>query len=70
MTGGICMKINRHIHVDIHAHILNTFYLHAPASEDFRFFIPLSGSITLILPDASVPCILPHHGVLLIAPEQ
>lgn len=70
MTGGICMKINRHIHVDIHAHILNTFYLHAPASEDFRFFIPLSGSITLILPDESVPCILPHHGVILIAPEK
>lgn len=56
--------------MDIDAHILNTFYVHAPASESFRFFIPLSGSITLILPEESLPCVLPHHGVILIGPEK
>ena len=64
------MKINRHIHVDVDAHILNTFYLHAPASGDFRFFVPLSGSITLVLPDETDPCVLPSHGVILIPPER
>ena len=56
--------------MDIDAHILNTFYVHAPASESFRFFIPLSGSITLILPEEPLPCVLPHHGVILIAPDR